>query len=556
MSDPLATIESKYEILGKIKEGGMGAIYLVRHRLLGETRVVKVLRPQLDDQAEFHARFLREARTAIQLRHPNIAQLYDFTADEAGNAYIVMEYIEGLDLRELLRRTGPPPLGLTIEIAVQALAALGFLHRRSMVHRDISPDNLMLTRDADGKPVVKLVDLGIVKELHSDVSELTSTGVFVGKLRYGAPEQFGAGGAAALDQRADLYSFGVVLYELLTGKHPIQGESASQLIAGHIAMAPIGFDVNDPQGRVPAELRAIVMRLLAKKPEDRYPTAEALADALRALQPSLPWAGADVEHCFAGFTPAAQAAPVSPSTQERLDRQFAGRGTPPPPTVSATAPTAGADATAPTRPMALGEGSGGAAAAYQTGPTRKLAPAEASAPPALGERTTPTVPIPAPLPPAPPPAPAAAPAATPRKASVAVLLAAAALVVAAALGAGAWLLRDRLAGHAVKAAPAASSGGTTVAAGEGMLVVHAVPWATVVSITDASGAARPLPAEAVTPLALEVPAGKYSITLRSPSSGATTVLKTEVRAGETTRALAEVERVDAVTFLSRMGVAR
>jgi eukaryotic-like serine/threonine-protein kinase len=540
MSDPLASIESKYEILGKIKEGGMGAIYMVRHRLLGETRVVKVLRPQLDDQAEFHTRFLREARTAIQLRHPNIAQLYDFTADDQGNAYIVMEYIEGLDLRELLRRIGPPPLGLTIELAVQSLAALGFLHRRSMVHRDISPDNLMLTRDADGKPVVKLVDLGIVKELHSEVSELTSTGVFVGKVRYAAPEQFGAGGAAALDRRADLYSFGVVLYELLTGKHPIQGESASQLIAGHIAMPPVGFDVTDPQGRVPAELRAIVMKLLEKKPDDRYPTAEALAAALHELQPALPWTAADVQHCFANFTPSFPPAPVSPSTQERLDRQFAGRGTPPPPTVSATAPAGGADATAPTRPMVLGEGIGGADA-YRTAPTRKMKPEEATAPAGAGERTAPTMPMPVTLPP-----PAAG--AAPRRVSTAVFLVAAAAVVLAALGGGAWLLRDRFGGGT----PATTSASGSTAA-TGLLVIHAVPWGEVVAVADAGGGARPLPPRASTPLFLVVPPGAYTVAVRSPETGKVTTMTVQVRAGETARCLAEVKRIDAATFLSGMG---
>ncbi|MFZ5786180.1 MAG: serine/threonine-protein kinase, partial [Acidobacteriota bacterium] len=323
MSGAFEHIHGKYEVLAKIKEGGMGAIYKVRHRLLGETRVVKVMKPQLEGDAEFARRFLREAQTAIKLRHANIAQLYDFSTDEQGNAYIVMEYILGVDLRELQRRHGPPPVGLTLEVAIQGLAALGFLHRRNMVHRDISPDNLMLSRDADGKPVVKLIDLGIVKVLESDHG-LTSTGVFLGKVRYASPEQFRGGEGAVIDQRADLYSFGIVLYELLTGKYPILGATNSALIAGHLYQPPVAFEVADPDGRVPAPLRDIVMRLLDKEPEKRFPTADELAGALRALQVRYPLRAEDLDAALAGVAEAEEAAAATgfDSTQDRLDKQF------------------------------------------------------------------------------------------------------------------------------------------------------------------------------------------------------------------------------------------
>src|SRR5262245_22170091 len=141
-------IDGKYEILEKLREGGMGAIYKVRHRLLDELRVVKVIRPHMASRQEAAERFLREARVAIRLRHPNIAQLHDFAVGADGNAFIVMEFIDGSTLQEILKRHGPPPVALGVEIGRQALRALGYLHRQKIVHRDVSPDNLMLTRDA------------------------------------------------------------------------------------------------------------------------------------------------------------------------------------------------------------------------------------------------------------------------------------------------------------------------------------------------------------------------------------------------------------------------
>ena len=221
------SVEEKYEILEKLRQGGMGAVYKVRHRLLDEVRVAKVLRSWALGSEDARSRFLREARVASRLRHPNLAVLHDFAVDEDGEAYLVSEFIDGWTLRDLLRRLGPPPLSLGLEIGRQSLKALGYLHRQRIVHRDISPDNLMLTRDVDGLPLVKLIDLGIAKALE-DGSGATATGVFLGKPRYASPEQFGE---APVDERSDLYSLGVVLYELLTGRCPIAGHDALSLMA-------------------------------------------------------------------------------------------------------------------------------------------------------------------------------------------------------------------------------------------------------------------------------------------------------------------------------------
>ncbi len=278
MAIPLKRLEGKYEILDKIQEGGMGAIYKVRHRLLGDLRVVKVLRPHLQGDPGLRVRFLAEARAATQLGHPNIAQIFDCSIDEDGIAFIVMELIRGMTLAELLAAVGPPPPALALEIARQGLRAVGHLHKHQVVHRDVSPDNLMLTRDVDGRPLVKLIDLGIAREVEGS-SRLTGVGVFIGKFRYAAPETFDDG--ATSDPRcSDLYSFALVLYELLTGRFPIPGKSASSLIAGHLFRPPIDFAESDPEGRVPEPARRAVLKALAKRPEERYADAESFASAL------------------------------------------------------------------------------------------------------------------------------------------------------------------------------------------------------------------------------------------------------------------------------------
>jgi len=364
---PLSYLEGKYEILEKLQEGGMGAIYKVRHRLLDEVRVIKVMQPQHEKDDALRQRFLREARMAVKLRHPNIAQMYDFAIDDAGNAFIVMEFINGITCQDLLERVGPPEIGLTLEVAQQALSALGYLHRKGIVHRDISPDNIMMMRDDDGRPLVKLIDLGIAKVLAGD-SGLTQTGMFLGKLRYSSPEQFRSDGETPVEQRSDIYSFGIVLYEMLTGKHPISGSTPPALIAGHLLNPPVDFRVSDPEGRVPDDLRAIVVRSLGKRPEDRFPTAQEFAQALAEVLRRFPSGYRELDRALD--------LPVGPTqkiqvhrgtTQDRIDRHFK-MGTTPSPTA-------------------------GSVTGSELPPTR-----------VLGRETLP----PPPPPPPPPPAPAAA----------------------------------------------------------------------------------------------------------------------------------------------------
>ena len=333
-------LEGKYEILDRLREGGMGTIYRVRHRLLDEVRVIKVMRPHAVADKDLKRRFFEEARTATRLKHPNICTILDFALDDEGTAYLVMEFIDGVNLSELLGVKGPPGIALALEIAHQTLLALGYLHRKNVVHRDIAPDNIMVSRTEDGKPLVKLVDLGIAKVADAP-TEMTQTGVFLGKLRYASPEQFGAlEPGQKLDGRSDLYSLGVVLFELVTGVRPFSGESPPELLRAHLFSPPMPFSEADPMSRVPAELRATILKALEKKRENRWANAEELDREIQALQRrNERKEDLDSTVAFLSSIPKIEPPerPFTPSAQGRLDRQF-GPQTTPPPTAVASGP--------------------------------------------------------------------------------------------------------------------------------------------------------------------------------------------------------------------------
>src|SRR6476620_6891208 len=157
LQEPGLLSEGKYLILAKIREGGMGTIYRVRHRLLDEIRIIKVMRPHAASDPDLRRRFREEARIATRLKHPNICSIHDFAVDDGGRSYLVMEYVDGVNLADFMGSLGLPGVPLTLEIAHQALLALGYLYRKGGDHRDVAPDNLMLTYDEDRRPVVKLI---------------------------------------------------------------------------------------------------------------------------------------------------------------------------------------------------------------------------------------------------------------------------------------------------------------------------------------------------------------------------------------------------------------
>ncbi len=334
MPQPDTLLEGKYEIVSKLREGGMGTLYLVRHRLLDRVRVIKVMRPHASADPDLRRRFLDEARMATRLDHPNLCTIHDFAIDEDATAYLVMEFIEGVNIAELLGLQGPPGLPLSLEIAHQALLALGYLHRKNVVHRDVAPDNLMLSKTEDGRALIKVIDLGIAKAADQTI-EMTATGVFLGKLRYASPEMSGAlGPGEKLDGRSDLYSLGIVLYELLTGVRPFSGSSPAELLRGQLFNPPLPFAQSDPEGRVPEELRAVLLKALEKKRQDRYESAEEFDQKILVIQREFE-RPEELERTRAMLSEIpkilnASPGPVTGSAQSRLNQQFVASTTPPP----------------------------------------------------------------------------------------------------------------------------------------------------------------------------------------------------------------------------------
>jgi WD40 repeat protein len=266
----------RYRIVRALGAGGMGAVYQAEHRLMGRTVALKVIRPGLVDQPAAVERFQREVRAAARLAHPNIVASYD--AEQTGAIhFLVMEYVAGTTLAELVRQRGPLPVAEACDYARQAALGLQHAHEQGMVHRDIKPQNLM--RTTTGR--VKVLDFGLARLAREAAageagSGLTSANALMGTPDYVAPEQ--ANDARSADIRADLYSLGCTLYHLLSGRVPFPGGTHLQKVLAHLERAP--QPVAELRPGLPPGLAAVVERLLAKDPARRYPTPAAVAEAL------------------------------------------------------------------------------------------------------------------------------------------------------------------------------------------------------------------------------------------------------------------------------------
>ena len=281
-------VDGKYQIVERLGAGGMGEVYKVTHTFLGATRVIKVIRPQISESQDAHDRFLREARAATKVHHPSVATLHDFSALPDGSHYMVWEFIDGENLAQRIRQRGVLPPRYAVQLTIQALHGLEAIHRAGIVHRDISPENLMITREGGGEEHVKIIDMGVAK-VEGSTDNATRVGVFVGKLRYASPEHLGfLQEGEHIDARADLYSMGMVLYEMLTGRPPFEATSPHEYVMLHSRDAqfkPLNLPGDLPGG---AQLQAVLAHALERDRNKRFATARDFAVALEEVERTLP----------------------------------------------------------------------------------------------------------------------------------------------------------------------------------------------------------------------------------------------------------------------------
>ena len=270
----LRVLNDRYEIHRRLARGGMAQVYLARDRSLDRPVAVKELVAEFATDPSFVERFRREAQAAANLSHPNVVGVYDWGAQD-GTYFIVMEYVDGPSLSRVLRSDGPFHPRRAAEIAAEVASGLGFAHSRGVVHRDVKPGNVLLTRSGQSK----VTDFGIARALTSSDEDLTQAGSVMGTATYFSPEQ---AQGLPVDPRSDLYSLGVVLYELVAGRPPFTGDSPLAIAYKHVQDAPP--PPSTIMSGLPEGLEAIIMKLLAKRPDDRYASAEDLrADLGRYL---------------------------------------------------------------------------------------------------------------------------------------------------------------------------------------------------------------------------------------------------------------------------------
>ena len=279
-------IRDKYQVLEKIGAGGMAVVYKARHLAFNEIRALKLVSSRMLEDQDFLKRLKTEAVITRKLQHANAVRVDDIDTTEDGRPFIVMEYVEGQNLRQAIAKEGRIPVNRALKIAMQVALALSAAHRLGITHRDIKPDNILLVTQPDGSDLVKVLDFGIakVREGAFDTGAgytATQTGMVVGTPQYISPEQAMGKHGKEVDGRADLYSLGVVIYEMITGQLPFESDTPMGMLIHHIQTAPRPPHLLKPELNIPDPVSRLLMKALAKHPEDRFQSADEMYEALR-----------------------------------------------------------------------------------------------------------------------------------------------------------------------------------------------------------------------------------------------------------------------------------
>jgi len=287
-------VRGKYRILSKVGQGGMGSVYKALHLRFGEIRALKVIGQELTIDATFVKRFEHEAVITRKLQHPNAVRVDDIDEAEDGRPFIVMEFIDGASLKKLIQSESPLPVWRVCSIIKQAASALDAAHHLGMVHRDIKPDNIMLVETPGGEQA-KILDFGIAKvkeaRLCGETSSatLTGTGVVAGTPQYMSPEQAAGKRGDELDGRSDIYSLGIVMYQMLTRELPFKADTTMEMLLAHMQTPPTPIQKLCPDLHIPEAIASVVMRCLAKDRNLRPGSAKALIEELELAETVVAW---------------------------------------------------------------------------------------------------------------------------------------------------------------------------------------------------------------------------------------------------------------------------
>lgn len=317
-------VRGKYRIVNKVGQGGMGTVYKALHVAFDEVRALKVINPSLMSDELFVKRFQHEAVITRRLQHANAVRVEDIDEAEDGRPFIVMEYIEGRSLKRLIQEEGALPAARVCRIAKQAAAALDAAHQLGMIHRDIKPENIVLVETPQGEQV-KVLDFGIAKIKEARASgasgmTLTGTGVVVGTPHYMSPEQAMGKRGEQLDGRSDLYSLGVVMYQMLSAELPFKAETTMQVLLAHMQQLPPPIRTLHPELQIPEAVANLVMRLLEKDPARRPASARVLIEELERAERAPAVAEATrIVPAEAGYSPEAAARALREALAGNLD---------------------------------------------------------------------------------------------------------------------------------------------------------------------------------------------------------------------------------------------